>query len=182
MHDEGPPVQAQIQPRYRSSFDSAVGPITLLSDGAALTGLYLPQQLALLQRRDEWGERSDGFDDVKRYLERYFGGTIDCELPRLQLAGTPFQNQVWNELLSIPFGELRTYGQIAKAIGRPSASRAVGKTIGDNPISIIVPCHRVIGGGGKLTGYAGGLEIKRWLLDHEASLMIAGPSGGPLVA
>lgn len=163
-------MQILIQTRYRCSFDSAVGPITLLSDGDALTGLYLPQQLALLKLCDGWIERHDCFDVAKRYLQQYFARLNDCERPQLKLAGTPFQDRVWNELLSIPFGEVRTYGQIARAIGRPSASRAVGKAIGDNPVSIIVPCHRVIGGSGKLTGYAGGLAIKRWLLDHEACL------------
>jgi methylated-DNA-[protein]-cysteine S-methyltransferase len=81
--------------------------------------------------------------------------------------GTPFQHRVWDALVEIPFGVVRSYGQLAQAIGRPTASRAVGAANGRNPIAIIVPCHRVIGANGELTGYAGGLPIKRWLLEHE---------------
>lgn len=141
----------------------------MLTDGESLIGLYFPTQLPSLRNRDTWSERYDGFDDVKRWLNHYYEGGMNCEAPRFRLRGTPFQLQVWNELLKIPFGDTRTYGQIAAAIGKPTASRAVGKAIGDNPISIVVPCHRVIGRSGSLTGYAGGLEVKQWLLNHEQS-------------
>ena len=84
--------------------------------------------------------------------------------------GTPFQEKVWDILLTIPYGQTLTYGQIAKLLGCPGASQAVGAAVGRNPISIIIPCHRVLGSGGKLTGYAGGLEAKAWLLSHEGIL------------
>ena len=157
-----------LDTQYCSTYDSPLGPIILRSDGDALTGLFFSTQLQQITGRDRWIARDDCFDDVRRYLDGYFARAVGDEVPNLQLAGTPFQIDVWKELCSIGFGETRSYGEIAKAIGKPLASRAVGKAIGDNPISLIVPCHRVIGGSGKLTGYAGGLELKRWLLDHEA--------------
>jgi methylated-DNA-[protein]-cysteine S-methyltransferase len=102
-----------------------------------------------------------------RQLAEYFAGKRRAfELP-LAPRGSGFQERVWRALLKIKFGETRSYGEIARAIGRPSASRAVGAANGRNPIAIIVPCHRVIGANGQLTGYGGGLPIKQWLLEHE---------------
>lgn len=100
-------------------------------------------------------------------LEGYFCGAIHQFEVQLDPIGTPFQGQVWQALLDIPFGETRTYGQIAKAIRQPRASRAVGLANNQNPIAIIVPCHRIVGANGTLTGYSGGLPRKRWLLQHE---------------
>lgn len=100
-------------------------------------------------------------------LERYFAGELHLFTCPLDMQGTPFQLAVWQELCRIPYGEKRTYGEIAQTIGRPSASRAVGAANGANPIAIIVPCHRVIGSNGALTGYGGGLPTKSWLLDLE---------------
>jgi methylated-DNA-[protein]-cysteine S-methyltransferase len=100
-------------------------------------------------------------------LNEYFnGGRREFDLP-LYFEGTTFQRRVWQELTEIPYGETWSYGQLARRIGKPSASRAVGLANGRNPISILVPCHRVIGADGSLTGYGGGLERKRWLLAHE---------------
>lgn len=105
-----------------------------------------------------------------RQLDEYFAGERrEFDLP-LAPRGTGFQERVWRALLAIPFGVTRSYGELARTIGRPSASRAVGAANGKNPIAIIVPCHRVIGANGTLTGYGGGLPIKRWLLEHEAKL------------
>ena len=104
-------------------------------------------------------------------IEQYIaGGRKVFELP-LAPEGTPFERSVWEVLQSIPYGETRTYGQIAAQIGNPKASRAVGRAVGRNPLSIVVPCHRVIGHNGSLTGYAGGIERKRWLLAHEAQVL-----------
>lgn len=105
---------------------------------------------------------------VKESLERYFDGNIDA-LADIQVAtnGTPFQRKVWKTLREIPSGTTISYGRLATEVGHPGASRAVGAANGANPIGIVVPCHRVIGAGGKLTGYAGGLSHKKWLLDHE---------------
>jgi methylated-DNA-[protein]-cysteine S-methyltransferase len=107
--------------------------------------------------------------ETGRQLEEYFAGRRTEFTVKLDLAGTPFQRQVWNALLTIPFGETRSYGQIARQIGRPSAVRAVGAANGRNPVSIITPCHRVIGSTGKLTGFAGGLDVKAHLLALEGS-------------
>ncbi|MGZ3687605.1 MAG: methylated-DNA--[protein]-cysteine S-methyltransferase [Bdellovibrionota bacterium] len=104
---------------------------------------------------------------AEQQLQEYFDGKRrHCDLP-LAPEGTPFQQSVWKRLQEIPHGEMRTYGEIARAIGRPLASRAVGAAIGANPIGILIPCHRVIGSNGKLTGFAGGLAAKRYLLAHE---------------
>jgi methylated-DNA-[protein]-cysteine S-methyltransferase len=101
-------------------------------------------------------------------LAEYFAGTRRTfDLP-LAPRGTGFQRIVWHALAKIPYGETRSYGELARAIGRPAASRAVGAANGKNPLSIVVPCHRVVGASGELTGYAGGVATKRWLLDHEA--------------
>jgi methylated-DNA-[protein]-cysteine S-methyltransferase len=104
---------------------------------------------------------------AERQLGEYFAGKRETFSVALDMQGTPFQKDVWEQLLAIPFGETRSYGQLAKALGRPQAMRAVGAANGRNPISIIVPCHRVIGSSGKLTGFAGGLETKARLLNLE---------------
>jgi methylated-DNA-[protein]-cysteine S-methyltransferase len=105
---------------------------------------------------------------TERQLQEYFAGSRRAfDLP-LDMRGTTFQKDVWEALLAIPYGETRSYGQLAKQLGRPSASRAVGAANGRNPISIVVPCHRVIGSSGKLTGFAGGLDVKARLLDMES--------------
>ncbi len=105
--------------------------------------------------------------EAERQLDQYFAGKRQEFTVQLDFAGTEFQNQVWHALLAIPFGETRTYGEIARQIGKPAAVRAVGAANGRNPISIIAPCHRVIGSTGKLTGFAGGLEAKAHLLALE---------------
>jgi methylated-DNA-[protein]-cysteine S-methyltransferase len=111
----------------------------------------------------------DGFEEAISQLEGYFSGTLQkFDLP-LSLEGTGFQKQVWAGLLKIPYGETISYGELARSVGRPSASRAVGLANGRNPLAIIVPCHRVIGANGSLVGYGGGLDRKVWLLQHEAS-------------
>ena len=100
-------------------------------------------------------------------LADYFAGRVP-DLPALDLHGSPFQLTVWRALLDIPFGERRTYGELAAVLGNPGAARAVGAANGSNPVAILVPCHRVVAAGGRLGGYGGGLDVKRWLLAHEA--------------
>jgi methylated-DNA-[protein]-cysteine S-methyltransferase len=137
-----------------------------------LTGLYLPTGRHATATRDErhrnkWRRDDGAFDDVRGQLGEYFTGTRrHFDLP-LNAAGTEFQRKVWTALTGIPYGETTTYGKLAAALGSPAAFRAVGLANGRNPISIIVPCHRVIGTNGSLTGYGGGLDAKRWLLSHE---------------
>ena len=118
------------------------------------------------------GEGEAMLDEACRWLDCYFEGKIPNWMPPLQLEGTPFQQRVWQELMHIPYGRTVSYGQLAERIGCRSA-QAVGGAVGRNPVAIIVPCHRVVGADGSLTGFAYGLERKRWLLTHEAQTTIA---------
>lgn len=116
---------------------------------------------------------------VRAAVEAYFGGDLAAfEAVKLRTRGTDFQREVWEALRTIPAGETWSYGRLAAAIGRPRAVRAAGLANGQNPVAIIVPCHRVIGANGTLTGYAGGLERKRWLLAHEAQMKTISPNAG----
>jgi methylated-DNA-[protein]-cysteine S-methyltransferase len=156
-----------------SRIQSPVGAVHLLASEDGLAAIYFGKQTEAMDRRFPTGVRG-GFGRnpwllrSEAFLYCYFAGDLDF-LPEiaLDLRGTPFQLAVWKELQSIPPAETLSYGEIARRVGSPKASRAVGAAIGRNPVSILVPCHRAIGASGKLTGYAGGLEIKRFLLDHE---------------
>jgi methylated-DNA-[protein]-cysteine S-methyltransferase len=149
-------------------FQSPIGRLLLTSDGTALTGLYMePSRKA--QSTDGWMEDATvaPLSATVRQLTEYFDRTRrEFDLP-LHMRGTAFQQRVWRHLTEIPHGRTLSYGELARRIGNPSASRAVGLANGRNPISIVVPCHRVIGADGSLTGYGGGLPRKRWLLAHE---------------
>ena len=167
-----PPLRAS---RRHVVVDSSVGPLTLVAEGDALVGLYLDphrdRESAVRDAGDAAPEASAPFPDAIAQLEEYFAGERTTFSLPLAPRGTAFQEQVWSALQGIPYGETRTYGQLAAAIGRPTASRAVGLANGRNPLSIVVPCHRVIGADGSLTGYGGGLEGKRALLDLERRRM-----------
>jgi methylated-DNA-[protein]-cysteine S-methyltransferase len=151
--------------------DSPIGRLLLTTDGAALTGLYQEPSHAA-QATFGWAEdaAAGALPAASRQLAEYFAGERREFVLPLNLKGTAFQQRVWRELQEIPFGKTWSYGQLAARIGRPGASRAVGLANGSNPISVIVPCHRVIGADGSLTGYGGGLPRKRWLLAHEGAL------------
>ncbi|MFF3325190.1 methylated-DNA--[protein]-cysteine S-methyltransferase [Streptomyces sp. NPDC002889] len=153
--------------RQHTVVDSPYGPLTLVATDGVLSGLYMTDQ------RHRPGEETFGardqapFGEAIRQLDAYFAGELkEFELP-IHLAGTPFQRGVWDQLRTIPYGETRTYGELAEALGNPGASRAVGLANGKNPIGIIVPCHRVIGSAGSLVGYGGGLDRKQRLLAFE---------------
>ena len=153
-------------------FESPVGPLLLMSDGTSLTGLHTDNDKHRPAMQPDWicDETAAPFAQVKAQLRGYFEGRLtEFDLPLAPL-GTEFQLRVWQELRDIPYGETISYAELARRIGRPTASRAVGHSNARNPISIIVPCHRVIGADKSLTGYAGGLERKRALLDHEAEV------------
>lgn len=152
-----------------SVIDSTVGPLLLTSDGVALTGLY-PATHRARPSTNGFSRRDGFFTGVRDQLDAYFAGRLTRFDVPLAPAGTPFQRQVWSALQEIPFGATVTYGELAARLGRPSASRAVGLANGKNPVSLIIPCHRVVGASGKLTGYAGGLELKARLLELEASV------------
>ena len=154
---------------YYTYFDSPIQPLLLTSDGAALTGLFMVEQKHGPEVGADWTEDADAppFAETRRQVTEYFAGTRrEFNLPLLP-QGTEFQYKVWTELQNIPYGETLSYGALAQKIGAPNASRAVGLANGRNPISIIVPCHRVIGANGKLTGYGGGLPRKAALLALE---------------
>ena len=140
---------------------SPLGDIVLTSDGSALTGLRFAEATNGEQAQD-----IPSLEDACRWLDLYFGGAKPDFTPRLSPQGTPFQQSVWRELLTIPYGQTVSYGHMAKRISCRSA-QAVGGAVGHNPIALIIPCHRVVGTNGNLTGYAYGLDRKKWLLAHE---------------
>jgi methylated-DNA-[protein]-cysteine S-methyltransferase len=149
--------------------DSPLGPLLAVRDADGLAGLYLPTAKHPITVHAEWVRDDAAFDDVREQLAEYFTGVRRTfDLP-LNAAGTAFQKRVWTALCDIPYGQTTSYGKTAVAVGAPDAARAVGLANGQNPISIVVPCHRVVGADGSLTGYGGGLDAKRWLLAHEAA-------------
>jgi methylated-DNA-[protein]-cysteine S-methyltransferase len=152
-----------------SYIPSPLGELLVVRDEGGLAGLYLPTGKHPTTPSPAWSRDDTAFADVRAQLEEYFAGSRREFDLALHPSGTAFQERVWMALREIPYGETASYGQTALAIGSPTASRAVGLANGQNPISIIVPCHRVIGANGSLTGYGGGLDAKRWLLSHEAA-------------
>jgi methylated-DNA-[protein]-cysteine S-methyltransferase len=150
---------------------SPIGALLLVGepagDGVALTGLYMEGHRRGPAVAPTWVRDDAAFAQVTRQLDEFFAGGRRAFDLRLAPSGTPFQLAVWEELRRIPAGGTTTYGELARRVGRPAASRAVGAAVGRNPISVIVPCHRVVGSDGSLTGFAGGLERKRALLALE---------------
>jgi methylated-DNA-[protein]-cysteine S-methyltransferase len=153
---------------YRT-IDSPIGPLALAGRGRALTNLRMLNQ-TYEPDRSGWVRNDQAFPDAVDQLEAYFAGKRTGFDLELDLIGSEFQRRVWQALLTIPYGETRSYGQIAEQIGAAGAARAVGLANGHNPIAIIVPCHRVIGASGSLTGYGGGLDRKRSLLEMEKTV------------
>jgi methylated-DNA-[protein]-cysteine S-methyltransferase len=156
---------------YYTYFESPIDPILLTSDGAALTGLYMVERKHGPEVGSDWVRNDDAapFAEAQRQLADYFAGVLtEFDLP-LTPEGTEFQRRVWTELTCIPYGQTISYGELARRIGQPGSARAVGLANGRNPISIVVPCHRVIGANGKLVGYGGGLPRKQALLALETA-------------
>jgi methylated-DNA-[protein]-cysteine S-methyltransferase len=151
--------------------DSPIGELLLTGDGHALRGLHMMQGRRPVAMGADWLQADHAFEEVCAQLTDYFAGRRTSFDVPLQLEGTAFQREVWGGLLEIDYGETISYGELARRIGRPRAVRAVGLANGRNPIAVIVPCHRVIGADGTLTGYGGGLESKRLLLDLESRLL-----------
>jgi methylated-DNA-[protein]-cysteine S-methyltransferase len=165
--------QAVPTTRAHLVMDSPIGPLTLVADGAALACVYMsdhrhaPADDTFGPADPPPGPQADVLGQAERQLTEYFAGTrTEFDLP-LAMPGTDFQQQVWAGLRQIPYGETISYGELARRLGKPNASRAVGLANGRNPVSIIVPCHRVVGSTGRLTGYGGGLDRKARLLDLE---------------
>ena len=157
--------------KTHTTIDSPLGPLTLVATHGVLSGLYMLDQRHL-PRSATFGAWTDrGFEAVTAELEEYFAGDRTTFDVPMAPEGTPFQRRVWDGLSRIPYGETKTYGQLAAEIADTHLTRAVGSATGRNPLGIVVPCHRLIGADGSLTGYAGGLERKRYLLDLEAGRM-----------
>jgi methylated-DNA-[protein]-cysteine S-methyltransferase len=150
---------------YRT-IESPIGLLTLAGRGSVLTNLRMVDQTYEPSRAD-WSVDDAAFADTVDQLNAYFAGELTDFNIELDMRGTEFQQRVWKALLTIPYGQTRSYGEIAEQIGAPGAARAVGLANGRNPIAIIVPCHRVIGASGSLTGYGGGLDRKKTLLELE---------------
>ncbi|MDQ1353254.1 MAG: methylated-DNA-[protein]-cysteine S-methyltransferase [Acidobacteriota bacterium] len=158
---------------------SPTGPLLIFVSEKGLCSIefHNPDRRALLQKRlDRWYSSPrlmDGENDITRltvgWLEDYFRGKFtDLKIPPLDIRGAEFELQTWKELQKIPVGKTITYGELAARVGKPQGARAVGGCVGRNPVAILIPCHRVIGSDGTLTGFGGGLENKKWLLEHES--------------
>lgn len=157
----------QTKQTLYTTMDSPIGELLLVGDGETLNGLYMQDGRKPKRTAVDWSESAGSFTDVKRQLDEYFAGERTSFDVTLAPEGAPFEREVWHALEEIPYGETVSYGEIARRVGQPTAARAVGTANGRNPISVIVPCHRVIGANGSLTGYGGGLERKRLLLELE---------------
>lgn len=163
-------------------YESTLGRVTLAGEGKALLGLWFEGQkhfASTLAGGEQEGELPI-FGEARRWLDAYFGGHVPAWTPQLELRGTEFRKAVWRALLKIPYGQALSYGELAREVFGANGgrfARAVGAAVGRNPVTLIVPCHRVVGAGGSLTGYAGGVERKRWLLDLERR--VAGEAGNP---
>jgi methylated-DNA-[protein]-cysteine S-methyltransferase len=155
------------KPVLYTTWLSPLGELLLAGDESRLLALHLPNRHA---RGRDWVSAQQPFAGAVEQLEEYFAGSRTAfDLP-LAAGGSPFEEAVWHALSKIPYGETRSYGEVARAIGRPDRARAVGTANARNPLAIVVPCHRVIGSDGSLTGYGGGLELKRALLELEGAL------------
>lgn len=157
---------------YYTKIPSPIGEILIVSDGKKITRVSMDKQKYAAEIGADWKEQAglEVLKDAAAQLKSYFAGSLKAfDLP-LSFAGSEFQNKVWRELKKIPFGETISYGELAQRVGSPKASRAVGLANGKNPIAVIVPCHRVIGANGSLTGYGGGLTRKKQLLELEQGL------------
>jgi methylated-DNA-[protein]-cysteine S-methyltransferase len=154
-----------------TTYESPLGELVLVGDGERLTELRLPSRAGLADASGAGERVPDAFAEATSQLDAYFAGELRAfDLP-LAPSGTPFEERVWAELLTIPYGTTISYAELARRIGCPGAARAVGRANGRNPIPIVIPCHRVIGSSGDLTGYGGGLERKRALLELEGALL-----------
>lgn len=150
--------------------DSPIGTLRLMMRDGRLTGLHVADHEKCPPMGDGWEEDPAAFTDVRRQLDEYFEGRRTTFDVKFELDGSAFQRQVWQALTGIPYGETISYGELARRVGRTGAARAVGAANGRNPVSIIVPCHRVIGADGTLTGYGWGNDRKAWLLRLEGAV------------
>ena len=160
-----------MNPTLYTTIDSPIGELLLTGDGQVLSRLSMQHGRHPIAIDPRWHRRDEPFENVRRQLDEYFDGTRRAFEVPLRMEGNSFEIRVWRALREIPYGETVSYGQIAGEIRQPGAARAVGLANGRNPVAVIVPCHRVIGADGSLTGYGGGLARKQLLLDLEAGLI-----------
>jgi methylated-DNA-[protein]-cysteine S-methyltransferase len=154
-----------------TTIQSSLGDLTVVTRGAAVTGLYFPHHWHRPDRGGFGQYREAGFDEIRKQLGEYLSGQRrDFDVP-VEAAGSPHQRQVWSLIARVPYGETVSYGELARELGGGITAREVGAAVGLNPVSIFIPCHRVVGAGGSLTGYAGGLRRKRALLDLEQDVV-----------
>ena len=172
------PVSKGASAMYYSKVESPVGRIHLLASEQGLSALYFDAQVEAMNQRFPPDSHQSGHGNpwllrAQAFTYCYFAGDLDYapEIP-LDIQGTPAQLAVWKALEAIPPAQTRSYQQVAAAAGKPRASRAIGAAVGQNPVSLLIPCHRVIGSNGKLTGYTGGLEVKQFLLEHEKKCVL----------
>ena len=164
---------------YTTEHASPIGTLTLAADDQGLRHIVFPDGSRSFRTPTHWQQAPEKFADTISQLDEYFAGKRTHFTLRLCPQGTDFQQSVWGELQRVGFGHTTSYGHIAKRLGKPGASRAVGAANGANPIPIVIPCHRIIGASGKLTGFGGGLPTKQWLLAHErgeGQLFALGPT------
>ena len=162
---------------HQTTMQTPIGELVLVASDSGLREIRLPLGTRPARRADDDAD-TPVLAETRRQLDEYFRGERrDFDLP-LDVDGSPFQREVWDALVRIPYGATESYGQLAERVGRPGAARAVGGANGRNPLPIVVPCHRVIGASGALTGYGGpsqeGIAMKRWLIDHETAAAAAG--------
>ena len=147
--------------------DSPIGPLLLYGESGCLYGLQFPLEGEPAAPESGWDAQRDSFSAAQRELDAYFDKTLERFTVPYSLTGTAFQLSVWRALGSIPYGSVVSYGEIASRVGKPKGAQAVGMANHTNPLPIIIPCHRVIGADGSMVGFGGGLDLKRWLLNHE---------------
>lgn len=170
-------LRLSAEPLVWSRHPSPIGNLLLVRRDEALVGLYVADHERAPVVAATCVADDGAFDDVRQQLDEYFAGARTTFDLAVETIGSPFQEQVWAALREVPYGETASYGDIARRIGRPTASRAVGAANGRNPVSVIVPCHRVVGSDGRLTGYGWGNDRKEWLLSHERRTLAAGAVG-----
>ena len=161
-----------MSPTFYAQIESPLGPLLLVADEAGLRQILFVNGRHTAQPESSWKEDRAPLNETIRQLHAYFAGELENFDLQLAPEGTPFQLEVWRRLCDIPYGQTISYGELASRIGNPKASRAVGLANGSNPIPIVIPCHRVIGSNGKLTGYGGGLPIKEKLLALERHQLV----------
>jgi methylated-DNA-[protein]-cysteine S-methyltransferase len=166
------PASRPAEQTYYTLLDTPFGALCIAATAQGLTHVEFQDGERPLRREADWQEDRGVLDAAREQLRAYFEGRRQRFTLPVAPGGTPFQQRVWRELQAIPWGTTTTYREIAEQLGQPAAVRAVGHANGRNPVAIVIPCHRVVGANGRLTGYAGGIAVKRRLLQHEGALLV----------